>query len=326
MINIRSRLTSTLAVVVLAAAAFGQQGWSQVQAIKQGDKSPILNSIHYDGDRVWIVGADGLILQSYDYGDTFGEVDSRIKVGLNDVFSLKDRVWIVGDSGTMLLSTDSGDTFVKSLYTMYGKGKRPQPAGSGEESLDLYSVQFTDRERGFIVGDEGLILSSYDGGVTWQERPSGTNSQLFHLSFRGKRGWSVGTGGAIVHTDNGGMNWYPQSSGTTDDLNRVMMVSDEVAFITGDKGTLLRTTNGGATWVRVPLRTNQSLFGMSFVDKKTGWVVGYGGVIIRTYDGGQTWVEQESQTATDLFAVSFHKHRGFTIGRDGIVLRYFEKR
>lgn len=325
MIKIHSRLTLVLVVAAASTVALAQQGWSQIHVIKQGDKVSTLNSVYYDGDRVWLVGADGLILQSYDYGENFSPVDSRVIVGLNDVFSLKNRVWIVGDAGTMLLSTDSGDTFVKSLYTTYGKGKRPQPSGS-TDNLDLYSVQFMDGERGYIVGDEGLILSSYDGGVTWQERTSGTKAQLFHLSFRGKRGWAVGTGGAIVHTDNGGMNWYPQSSGTTDDLNRVLMVSDEVCFASGDKGTLLRTTNGGATWVRVPLRTDKPLFGMSFIDKKTGWVVGYGGVIIRTYDGGQSWIEQDSQTSTDLFGVSFYKNRGFTIGRDGLVLRYFEKR
>ena len=104
------------------------------------------------------------------------------------------------------------------------------------------------------------------------------------------------------------------------------MVSDQKGLITGDKGTLLDTENGGATWSRVALRVNEPLFGVSFTDKKTGWVVGYGGRIIRTYDGGHNWVEQSSGTQADLFGVSFHKNRGYAIGREGVVMRYYERR
>jgi photosystem II stability/assembly factor-like uncharacterized protein len=309
--------------------AHGQQGWAEVHSIKLDDKPATLNSVFYNGEEVWVVGGDGLILRSVDYGQSFNQVDLHADTGLNDVFGLKDRLWIIGDEGAMFFSTDRGQSFVKNVYTAHGRGvarRAADPSAAPAGHLDLYSVQFVDEDRGYIVGDEGLILGSTDGGVSWRDLPSSTDSQLFHLSFRGKRGWIVGAGGLVLHTDDSGKNWYPQQSGTSEDLNRVVMVGDEVGFVTGEKGTLLRTENGGATWVRVTLRTDQSLYGMSFLDKKTGWVVGYGGTIIRTYDGGHNWVEQVSQTSADLFAVSFNKNRGFTVGRDGLVLRYFEKR
>jgi photosystem II stability/assembly factor-like uncharacterized protein len=307
--------------------ASGQQGWSQAHKIKVSDKAATLSSIFFDGEVVWIVGADGLILRSEDYGGNFQKIDSRVTEGLNDVFALKDRVWIIGDGGTMFFSTDRGRSFVKNWYSGYRRRTNSTAGGpNGSERLDLYSVQFIDREKGFVVGDEGLILRSNDGGVTWAEQQSGTDAQLFHLSFRGKRGWAVGTGGVILHTDDGGGNWYPQRSGVDTDLNRVMMASEEIGFITGDNGLMLRTENGGATWSQISVGTDQPLFGMSFLDKKTGWVVGYQGTIVRTYDGGRNWVQQESGTETDLFSVSFNKHRGFAIGREGLVMKYFEKR
>jgi photosystem II stability/assembly factor-like uncharacterized protein len=97
-------------------------------------------------------------------------------------------------------------------------------------------------------------------------------------------------------------------------------------LVSGDNGTLLRSDNGGATWDRIDLRINDPLFGISFIDRKTGWVVGYKGRIIRTYDGGINWIEQASATDADLFAVSFHKNRGYAIGRDGLVIMYYERR
>jgi photosystem II stability/assembly factor-like uncharacterized protein len=317
-------LLALFIVIVSIAPVEAQQGWSQVQSIKQAGKTATVNAIFYDGDDVWIVGAEGLISRSYDDGRTFNDLNLGIAAGLNDVFIRKDHIWMVGDAGTIVLSTDGGRSFVKSLYDSNQRGRAS--SGSAASPLDLYSVQFVDKEKGYIVGDEGLILATEDGGFNWREMQSGTDAQLFHLSFIGKRGWVVGTQGVVLHTINGGRNWYPQVSGTKDDLNRVYLVTERVAIITGDNGTLLRTDNGGATWAKVPLRSGDPLFGISFIDKETGWVVGHNGRIIRTYDGGRNWIEQESSTGIDLFAVSFYKNKGFAIGRDGVVMRYYEKR
>jgi photosystem II stability/assembly factor-like uncharacterized protein len=319
------RVTALLtgaAVVTLASAAMAQQGWSRLQSIKHAGSDSGINSVHYDGDQVWVVGTRGLIARSHDDGQSFVEMTQGIDDNLNDVTVRRNKVLIVGDRGSILRSTDGGRSFVKILRSTRRGGGAAGAAGE----LDLYSAQFADDDRAFIVGDRGLILASTDGGAGWREQSSGSDAQLFHLSFRGDRGWVVGTGGVILHTDNGGKNWYPQRSGVSEDLNRVYMITDRTGIITGDNGTLLRTENGGATWERVQIKVSEPLFGISFVDNKTGWVVGYKGRIIRTYDGGRTWVEQHSNTAEDLFAVSFHKHRGYAIGRDGLVMRYYEKR
>lgn len=321
----KRRIAAALALgfvsVGLCGLALAQQGWARLQTIKHRGAESGINAVYYDGDNIWVVGAQGLIARSFDDGRTFQETSQGIDAGLNDVYVRKERICIVGDTGTILRSTDGGRSFVKILRSTRrggATGATPEP--------DLYSVQFVDDDHVYIVGDRGLILTSTDGGATWREQNSGSDAQLFHLSFRGERGWVVGTGGVIIHTDNGGRNWYPQRSGLTEDLNRVYMITDRVGLITGDNGTLLRTENAGATWERVALRVREALFGLSFIDNKTGWVVGYKGRIIRTYDGGRNWVEQNSNTDADLFSVSFHKNRGYAIGRDGLVMRYYEKR
>ena len=159
----------TLVGLSFALPAFGQQGWSQVDAIKQSGKAATLNALYYDGEQIWIVGADGLALKSEDNGHTWQPVQSKIDAGLNDVFVLGDRMWMVGDAGTVLFSKDRGRTFVKNLYTARRSRK-------GDSPVDLYSVQFVDKDRGYIVGDDGLILTSGDGGVTWREQQTGTDS------------------------------------------------------------------------------------------------------------------------------------------------------
>lgn len=313
----------TLALLLIfGAQAFAQQGWSQVTTIQRGGQPAVVNAVAYDGNTIYVVGAGGLIMRSYDEGRSFEEVVVNTDTGLNDVFLRKEQIWIVGDKGTMIYSTDGGQSFLKRIYEtthrVYGSSQNPY--------LDLYSVEFEDKQRGYVVGDEGLILATTDGGRSWFEQKSGVTEQLFHLSFQGREGWAVGTAGTIVHTSNGGSNWYPQRSGTDKDLNRVYLITDKVGLISGDHGTLLRTENGGASWQQVNLKVDEPLFGISFIDKKTGWVVGYQGRVVRTYDGGLSWVDQVSATEADLFSVSFKAHRGFAIGRDGLMMRYADRR
>ncbi|HLG13780.1 MAG TPA: YCF48-related protein [Blastocatellia bacterium] len=322
-----ARLLFTIAAAILLSIcvqADAQQGWSRAQVIKQDGKDATVNAVYYDGDEIWVVGAEGLISRSYDDGRSFNEVRIGIAEGLNDVFVRRERVWIVGDAGVILLSTDGGGTFIRNLYA--ARRSRSNQQGGRPAPLDLYSVQFTDNENGFIVGDEGLILGSTDGGYSWRELRSSVDNQLFHLSVRGRFAWVVGTGGTILHTDDGGKTWYPQRSGVSDDLNRVYMVNNRVGLITGDNGIVLRTENGGISWSRSQVSVREPLFGISYIDRDTGWVVGYKGTVIRTYDGGRNWVEQVSGTDVDLFSVSFQKNRGYAVGRDGLLLRYFEKR
>jgi photosystem II stability/assembly factor-like uncharacterized protein len=310
-----------LLFLAIVALGFAQQGWSRLTTIQQDGQPAIINAVTYDGDDIWVVGAKGLIARSSDEGRTFNTIPSAVDVGLNDVAVRGEHIAIVGDQGTILQSTDGGRSFVRSNYSL-----RFRDGQSEVGLIDLYSVQLIDKDKGYIVGDHGLILTTGNGGASWREQHSGTEAQLFHLSFRDERGWVVGTGGSILHTNDGGRNWYPQRSGVQEDLNRVYFLDDQTGLITGDKGVLLRTENAGATWERAHLNLTEQLFGISFIDKKTGWVVGHQGRIIRTYNGGRDWIEQDSRTTADLFSVSFYKNRGYAVGRDGLVMRYYEKR
>src|SRR4030095_3779131 len=226
--GIATALTVALVTAGLCGVALAQQGWAPLQTIKTAGPDSGINSVYYDGDEIWVVGAHGLIARSFDDGQSFQDINQGVDAGLNDVYMRRDRICIVGDGGTILRSTDSGRSFVKIL-------RSTRLAGATGTDPDLYSVQSVDDNRVYIVGDRGLILASTDGGASWREQHSGSDAQLFHLSFRGDRGWVIGTGGTILHTDNGGRNWYPQRSGVNEDLNRVFLLTVRGGVISGEK-------------------------------------------------------------------------------------------
>ena len=181
---------------------------------------------------------------------------------------------------------------------------------SGTTNL-LDGVFFLDSNRGWVVGANGTILHSSDGGDTWTAQDSGTSRDLHRVTFVDcNTGWAVGAGGTILHTIDGGATWTAQDSGTTDSLSGVSFVSACTGWAVGPAGDctdcfgpVLYTTDGGATWARqnpgVPGGFARAGFaGVAFVNENDGIAVGTGvirlaprevSIIGRTSDGGATW-------------------------------------
>ena len=72
----------------------------------------------------------------------------------------------------------------------------------------LEGVQFFDASHGVIVGHDGVILTTANGGQTWALRPSGTGETLYGVEFSDATyGWASGTNGAMLMTRDGGQTW-----------------------------------------------------------------------------------------------------------------------
>ena len=132
----------------------------------------------------------------------------------------------------------------------------------------------------------GLIFRTTDGGTTWTQQISGTNSLLMGISFTDvNNGTAVGYNGTILRTTNGGTTWTQQISGTTTNLLGVSFSDINNGTAVGYNSTILRTTNGGTTWTKQSTGTTDVFNGVSFTDINNGTVVG--GKNFRTTDGGK---------------------------------------
>ncbi|MBI4548082.1 MAG: putative Ig domain-containing protein [Ignavibacteriae bacterium] len=193
---------------------------------------------------------------------------------------------------------------------------------SGTTQL-LEGVSFTDPNVGTVVGHQGTILRTTNGGVVWTSQTSGTTEHLEGVSFVSSlTGTAVGEQGTILRTTNGGGTWVSQSSGTTKKLEAVVFLDANIGTTVGDGGTILRTTNGGLTWTSQTSATPNHLHAVSFVDANIGTTVGATGRIVRTTNGGANWDIQTSGTTRDLWGVSFSDaNNGTAVGEMGTILR-----
>ncbi|NUO81176.1 hypothetical protein HUU05_13945 [candidate division KSB1 bacterium] len=164
---------------------------------------------------------------------------------------------------------------------------------------------------GWAVGDDGTILSTNNGGATWQAQTSGTTSSIMSVHFvNATTGWAVcgdeyRSEVTILVTKNGGTTWQEQVSGTRSWLLSVHFVNATTGWVVGEHGTILTTRDSGATWQAQASGRKSELESIHFVNAMTGWAVGDGGTILTTRDSGATWQAQASVTRSWLHAVHF---------------------
>ncbi len=318
----RAALASCAALLLAAGAqAQGGEGWS---GGRRGQPGKDLNAVYFsDSKRGWVAGDGGLVLHTEDGGRTWARQAIETREAVSDVyFRDKENGYLLAGP-QIFASEDGGATWRLSTRFLAQTFGGAQP--------DLYSVRFTSKKRGWVVGSlsrgenvvDSLVLYTDNGGASWQRQRVPVRDELIHLDFDGdRRGWIVGTGGRILHTRDGGESWTLQNSGTTAALYHVDFEGDERGWAVGERGTILRTEDGGLTWRPVPAPVRTTLLSVKFVNKDEGWAVGRGGIILRSDDGGLTWKAQESRTRLHLYALFFDKKTGWAVGGDGLVLRY----
>jgi photosystem II stability/assembly factor-like uncharacterized protein len=103
-----------------------------------------------------------------------------------------------------------------------------------------WAVDFINQDQGWVVGENGKIIFTNDGGDNWQDQDSGTNTDLYGVSFVNQNdGFVAGDDGIVLITADGGANWVEEDSGTGQWINDIEALSADEAWATADGGVLL---------------------------------------------------------------------------------------
>ena len=176
----------------------------------------------------------------------------------------------------------------------------------------LHAIAFRDASHGFVVGDNGVILATGDGGKTWRavlnQKKQPYLIDDLHCAFAlGNQIWAGGFLGALLHSGDGGRTWAKQKTNTSMGLEGVYFLDANHGCAVGWSGTILRTQDGGKNWQPVASKAEWSLAAIRFRDQNNGWAVGFAGELLRSHDGGATWEEQKSPIEASLTSVAFDK-------------------
>ena len=280
-----------------------------------------LNNVKFSGEHGWAVGQNGTIIHSRDGGKTWAaqSVDTD-KTIMAVSFADQLHGWACGDESTWLWTDNGGETWNVEMMevSQIGLSERTRLA---VPDIIYYSVQFLDKNTGWIVGEYGNVRYTTDGGKTWGSQHGSLLDELveqggvrdvmvmgafFKVHFSdANNGVMVGAGGAVTKTSDGGQTWtWVAREGSNADVPALHLYDVSAPgengrlVLAGMNAVVLDSTDSGVNWS--PTNTPEGVFtwinSIAFGENGKGILVGGKGTIMTTSDGGKSWklVEQVS--------------------------------
>jgi len=123
----------------------------------------------------------------------------------------------------------------------------------------LFDIDFdpANPNNGFIVGNKGTFLQTFDGGKSWQARSFANldpdeefNYRFTKLSFKDGEGWIIGKPAILLHTRDSGKSWerVPLSPKLPGDPYGIVALGPGKAELTTSAGAIYTTENSGRNW------------------------------------------------------------------------------
>ena len=318
-------LLSILLVSVTANAQEYRSGWDVVNSGVTSD----LFSVEGEGEEIWVFGENGIVLGSQNSGAIWAQMESMGPSNLTMSDSGFGAFLAAGKDGTVIIKIDSGSQWEdisfdageedirgvslngNSSVVIVGSNGSIWKYDSGSWSdysisgVDLLDVSFLDSERGIAVGEEGAILFSDDGGVTWDYRdaPSeASSSRIIDVEFYSDiRAYAITDMGEVMKSSREistpvGFLWnmqYFESEGGSSNLG-VNLTSIEVAttnkfLLSGTEGYLSMSKDGGNIVNRqmIPIDNLTAFNDIAMLDGFRGIAVGSNGSILITERAGE---------------------------------------
>lgn len=222
-----------------------------------------------NGQQMVVVGEAGTVLVSRDEGLSWKRQELPGRPALIDLALCADGRFVALDTKRSVWLSDQN-----------AKDWQAHPVETMEAVMALTC---DDQNRIWVVAGFSTILSSADGGVSWNEESFGDDAQLTSVQF----------------------------------------LDHSTAYITGEFGMVLKSSDGGASWERAADMPGEFYpQATHFVDTERGWAVGLNGAILHTTDGGGSWQNQDSGINIPLYGITGIGETLYAVGENGFVLHY----
>lgn len=304
----------------------------EVQTVFHGIAHDALYAIDFQDKYGISVGANGLILESKDGGNTWEQhlpsltekaitdvslgTNKGVMVGQQGLTLVKegDDKWHVIESVTdnRLLAVDLQESGVAVAVGGFGTVLLSNDFGNSWKPVDvdweamlddfiephLYDVHISSNGHIYIVGEFGLVLRSIDVGQNWEVLHKGESS-LFALSMLDSgEVIAVGQNGTVLKSMHPETDWQTLSTGTRENLLGVWHNPQGEIVINGIR-TMMHSSDYGLSWQKVEAD-----------DISVGW---YQGLAVSSMNK----TEEKGLSLNNLFSVgNIGKINKFYLGSD----------
>ncbi len=319
-------------LLVIGSTSFSQGSWHSVDLPISNN----LNSLFFtDSLTGWSVGDSGVIIYTNDGGISWEIQQSNTTNDIVNVFFLNNNIgwasshnYSVSPYGTVLLRTiDGGQNWITNNYE--------------EENIFISTIFYLDSMRGWMGGTPHALVSTIDGGITWNNAVIDTSTLAFfpvlNINFYNEQyGYASGgifdIAGVIWRTNNGGERWYAINTDdapadeihglyTFDSINVIGSGGDpDFGYGVG----MIRTLDGGDSWNYDEIGVQGIAYDIDFVSSFEGWApLGPEAKFVYSVDTGQSWNTIDTPENLSIFDITFpdSKH-GYAVGMNGAFLSF----
>ena len=223
---------------LLAISVDDGQSWSELEI----DATGRLYDIDILDNRTAVaVGYNGVVIKTEDRGETWKQIETPAKHWLAGVDFVDSQTgFIVGGSSkhpVLWKSIDSGEHW-EPIHENLPPSSR---------NFSLRDVKFLSAERGFVVGTDGRLFATEDGGNRWQPLESGTSAWLRAIHL-GDGFIHIAGKGVLLRSVDDGKRWERLPIPERRKLVDVAFATKNCGWITNFDGEVLETRDAGRTW------------------------------------------------------------------------------
>ena len=180
----------------------GDSDWTKVDS---GTDQRLLSVSANESGLAVTVGGFGTVLKSTDDGLTWAPLSFDWEAILNDFYephvydvsvSAEGVITLVGEFDLVLRSVDQGDT-----WEVVNKG-----------DTSLFALHYRDDTSGFAVGQDGKVVKTLDGGLTWNIMSVPTKENLLDVWSSGSQVVVTGIR-TLLRSRDDGLNWESVTEG-----------------------------------------------------------------------------------------------------------------
>lgn len=218
-----------------------------------------------------------------------------------------------------------------------GKEAPPPWLRLWQEDADLADVCFLDAQRGFAVGDRGVLWATDDAGASWRLVETGVTCRLESLCFvDAQNGWAVGgvadpysntTRGVLLRTFDGGKSWGLDRAMALPALKKIVFFDERQGWALGDASSLFPnglfiTRDGGRAWQPANGSADHGWLAGDFIDLSRGVAAGDRGALAAVQNGNLQNSRAPDFGLRGLRQVKFaHSSLGWLVGDGGLLMQ-----
>ena len=254
---------------------------------------------------------------------------------LTSVGIIEDKLVTVGAYGHILVSQDNGESWQQANVPV---------------NLLLTGVHFPTKQHGWVVGHEGVILHSADGGMNWELQHANPmreisdeeydnmsdadfaklpqlGAPILDVHFNNEQvGFVVGAYGLFLCTTDAGKNWEDCADRIDNadgwHLNAIADNGGGVLYIAGEKGMAFRSDDNGENWEAMEVPYEGSFFGVLPLKQSDEVIIfGLQGKTFRSTDRGKSWSKVSHNAKTGIMdGVQTNQNDVILVGNSGAIL------